>query len=563
VEEVFSWLSGADENSQTIQGPSPSEVERGQGEGTGEREESTREASILLAEDNADMRDYLAFLLRNAGYIVEAVENGSAALAALRGHVPDLLLSDVMMPELDGLHLLRQVRADPRTQRLPVILLSARAGEEAAIEGLALGTDDYLMKPFSARELLARVRANTELGRMREQAVQKARQHIAQLEGLYEALLAVHSTLSPKLVLDLISHEARALLGAEYALTSFTSTQEQAQALMSVSVTPSETAPFTHLPVPTASVHEDAHHQRSLKSQLDPLRERYASLQQHPTGSPYVLEAPLLQRDGSEMGTVQVVKTTEEVFGEEDRLVLLQLVQMTSIALEHGKLFQMVQDELLRQKEQEAVTSQFLALLAQELQVSVAAFTQEASNQFQRVRHLLALLEAFPFLHDEHLTLSSAEESDLVQVAREVLREQQILFPDTLLTFHTQTEPLLVRCDHRWVRFVLSALLGYVLTRPLSKEMIQVRVREDAAHGTVLVALHYQTARIEESEHLFDLSYWSRQVTSSQHLELGLSLRLSAAIIKRSAGRIWLEQQGTYQHLCFVLPTSPTLERRG
>ena len=332
------------------------------------------EAHILLAEDNADLRDYLVFLLSNAGYTVEAVENGSAALAALQRRLPDLLLSDVMMPELDGLHLLRQVRADPRTQRLPVVLLSARAGEEAAVEGLSLGTDDYLMKPFSARELLARVRTNAELGGMREQAVQEARQHIAGLEGLYEALLAVHSTLSPKLVLDLISHQARALLGAEYALTSFTSDEEQAQVLMNVSAHP---APFTHLPTPAASAQEDAHHQHALKIQLDPLRDRYASLRQHPTGSPYVLEAPLLQRDGSEMGTVQVINATEGTFGEEDRLVLLQLVQMTSIALEHGRLFQQVQDELRRRKEQEAVTSQFLALLAQELQVSVAAFSKE------------------------------------------------------------------------------------------------------------------------------------------------------------------------------------------
>jgi K+-sensing histidine kinase KdpD len=261
------------------------------------------------------------------------------------------------------------------------------------------------------------------------------------------------------------------------------------------------------------------------------------------------------------MGTVQVINATEGTFGEEDRLVLLQLVQMTSIALEHGRLFQQVQDELLRQKEQEAVTSQFLALLAQELQASLAAFIQGPNGQFQRVRYLLTLLEAFPFLHDEHLTLSSAEESDLVQVAREVLREQQALFPDTLLTLHTQTEPLLVRCNHRRVLFVLSTLLNYALTRSLSRDMIQVRAREDAAHGTALVALHYQTVRTEESEHLFDLSYWSRQVTTSQHLELGLSLSLSAAIIKRYAGRIWLEQQGTYQHLCFVLPKSPKLER--
>jgi signal transduction histidine kinase len=86
-------------------------------------------------------------------------------------------------------------------------------------------------------------------------------------------------------------------------------------------------------------------------------------------------------------------------------------------------------------------------------------------------------------------------------------------------------------------------------------------MREDISHGTARVALHYQAARTEESEHLFERSYWSQQVATSQNLELGLSLSLSAAIIKRYGGRIWSEQQGAYHHLCFVLPTSPKLER--
>jgi signal transduction histidine kinase len=115
---------------------------------------------------------------------------------------------------------------------------------------------------------------------------------------------------------------------------------------------------------------------------------------------------------------------------------------------------------------------------------------------------------------------------------------------------------LLVRGDLRRVLFVLSMLLNYALTRPLSIQTIQLRVREEVPPGTARVALHYQTASTEESERLFELSYWSRQVATSQDLELGLSLSLSAAIIKRYGGRIWSEQHGTYHHLYFVLPTS-------
>src|SRR6266478_5602713 len=127
-----------------------------------------RRSRIIWADDNADMRDYVRRLLADR-YDVLAVPDGLAALAAAQEQHPDLVLSDVMMPGLDGFGLLRALRADARTRTLPVILLSARAGEEAAIEGLDAGADDYLAKPFSAQELLARVRTHLELARVRRE----------------------------------------------------------------------------------------------------------------------------------------------------------------------------------------------------------------------------------------------------------------------------------------------------------------------------------------------------------------------------------------------------------
>jgi signal transduction histidine kinase/DNA-binding response OmpR family regulator len=125
-------------------------------------------ASILVADDNADMRDYLRQLLGQR-YVVRLAANGTEALAAIRVDRPDLVLADIMMPELDGYGLLRTVRGDPTLVDLPVVLLSARAGEEATIEGLDAGADDYLIKPFSARELVARLSANLERARGRRQ----------------------------------------------------------------------------------------------------------------------------------------------------------------------------------------------------------------------------------------------------------------------------------------------------------------------------------------------------------------------------------------------------------
>ncbi|BAY92870.1 MULTISPECIES: ATP-binding protein [Nostocales] len=126
-------------------------------------------ARILLADDNADMRDYLRRFLSNY-YQVETVGDGIAALNTVRQNPPNLVLTDVMMPGIDGFELLRSLRNDPKTQYIPIILLSARAGEESRIEGLAAGADDYIVKPFSAKELLARIEASLKLSQLRQEA---------------------------------------------------------------------------------------------------------------------------------------------------------------------------------------------------------------------------------------------------------------------------------------------------------------------------------------------------------------------------------------------------------
>ncbi|RKG82078.1 response regulator [Corallococcus sp. CA049B] len=122
---------------------------------------------VLLADDNADMRAYVGRLL-DAHWTVEAVADGEAALQAALARPPDLILSDVMMPGMDGFALLQALRADERTRTVPVILLSARAGEEAQEEGLTAGADDYLVKPFSTRDLLSRVTAQLTRSRLRK-----------------------------------------------------------------------------------------------------------------------------------------------------------------------------------------------------------------------------------------------------------------------------------------------------------------------------------------------------------------------------------------------------------
>ena len=124
---------------------------------------------VLLADDNADMRQYVTRIL-SPRFTVRAVVDGQAALESALAKPPDVILTDVMMPRLDGLSLLRALRESPATKTVPVILLSARVGEESRVEGLDHGADDYLIKPFSARELLARVQAHVRMARLRREA---------------------------------------------------------------------------------------------------------------------------------------------------------------------------------------------------------------------------------------------------------------------------------------------------------------------------------------------------------------------------------------------------------
>lgn len=145
-----------------------------------------RPARIVLADDNADMRAYIARLL-GATYEVEAVGSGQAALAAVLRKCPDLVLTDVMMPVMNGMQLLRELRKNPATATIPVIMLSARAADESLLEGMDIGADDYVIKPFSAAQLLARVRSHVRMARLREEAKSTVMQSEARFRQLLEA----------------------------------------------------------------------------------------------------------------------------------------------------------------------------------------------------------------------------------------------------------------------------------------------------------------------------------------------------------------------------------------
>lgn len=155
-------------------------------------------ATILVVDDNSDMRYYIKSVLsKNRAWQVQLAGDGVAALRRAQETRPDIILSDIMMPRMDGRRLVSKLRANPATKNIPIIFLSARAGEEAKIEGLARGVDDYLVKPFTAKELVARVDAHLKL------AIKRKKAHAEELEQLWELNKAKDDFIS------LASHQLR------------------------------------------------------------------------------------------------------------------------------------------------------------------------------------------------------------------------------------------------------------------------------------------------------------------------------------------------------------------
>ena len=174
LEEALRWLPMGDATAPPDAHPMLEIPDREVGEPPATR------ARILVADDNADMRDYLTRIL-SPRFDVEAVGDGLGAWRRILQQTPDLVLTDVMMPELDGFALLTAIRGHERSRSIPVILLSARAGEEARIEGLNAGADEYLVKPFSARELIARVASQLQLSRLRRETERRIAESERQL----------------------------------------------------------------------------------------------------------------------------------------------------------------------------------------------------------------------------------------------------------------------------------------------------------------------------------------------------------------------------------------------
>ncbi|MDR5791390.1 response regulator [Caballeronia sp. LP003] len=319
---------------------------------------------VLIVDDNADLRDYMRRMLIAAGHDVNVAADGEAALAIARDVRPEVIVSDVMMPRLDGFALVRALREDEALRETPVVLLSARAGEEARVDGLEAGADDYLTKPFSARELLARVASNLRLARLRRATEQKLRDESRTLEILNRVGTAVAGELDLSRAVQVVVDAATELTGAAFGSFFYNVLDDKggSYTLYTLSGVPKDT--FAKFPMPrnTAVFGPTFAGEGIVRSDDITKDPRYGHNAPHhgmPKGHLAVcsyLAAPVLSRTGEVLGGLFFGHPEPGVFTERSERILTGIASQAAIAIDNARLFQAAQDEIAqRTKAQDAL----------------------------------------------------------------------------------------------------------------------------------------------------------------------------------------------------------------
>ncbi len=505
---------------------------------TGEQQSAAR---ILFADDNADMRQYVSRLF-HPRYSVQVVPDGRAALRAVKQSPPDLVLADVMMPSMDGFALLHALRSDQQTRNIPVILLSARAGEEAQIEGMAKGADDYLIKPFSARELLARVGAHLEMARLRKEAQEGIKAERQRLHDLFMQAPAVIVVLrGPDHVLELANPLALQLFGI-------------------------------HRPIigkPIREVLAEFEGQGSI-ARLDAV---------YQTGQPFVGREVLVHYDRTGDGTLEegyfnfVYQPSSNASGDIDGVMVY-----ANDVTEQVKARQQSED-LSRQKDD------FIEVASHELKTPVTSlkgFAQLLERRFRRDGDA----RSADLLHkmDAQLTKLTSLIEDLLDVTK--IENGQLQLRCSLFDYNTLITEVVEEIQHAAPRhrivpelrasvtlFADRDRIGQILTNLLtnaikySPQADTVLVKTRCTEETVVTSVQDFGIGIatEKQPYLFERFYRVEGDSQANYPGLGLGLYIAAAFITRHHGEIWVQStEGEGTTFSFSLPRQhPPEEHRG
>ncbi|MEW6257485.1 MAG: response regulator [Pseudomonadota bacterium] len=385
VDEALRWLPDADDGVAAFTAEAPTDGRSG----------IATPARIVVADDNPDMRDYLSRLLD--GHLCEVVSDGEAALAAIRRHRPDLLVTDIMMPRLDGFGLIRAIREDDDLRDLPIVVLSARAGEEASVEGIAAGADDYLVKPFSARELVARVDGVLATARVRRAMTHALREEASTLETLNRVGIALAGELDLSRAVQAVTDAATRLSGAAHGAFFYNVTDLDGESYMLYTLSGAPRDAFAGFPMPRktelfAPTFDGVGSVRCDDVRTDPRYGRSGPFFGMPEGHLPVrsyLTMPVVSRSGEVLGALFLGHPEPEIFTERAERLVAGIAAQAAIAIDNARLFQAAQREVEERRRTEAAlreSEDLLVQLNQTLEAKVLERTAELEDAAEQLR---------------------------------------------------------------------------------------------------------------------------------------------------------------------------------
>ncbi len=456
------------------------------------------EARILLVDDNADMRDYLVRLLRTH-YRVETAADGKMGLQMVLANKPDLIISDSMMPVMDGLQFLQALRENKETHTIPVILLSARAGEKASVEGLQAGADDYLVKPFSARELLARVSSSLERTKMRLALAEQMRLHALHLQELANVSLVINSMRPVEEILSIVVAKARELIGVHQAMAALEATSEGVRATHMVSFSPQyarwrEEEQFVGYPSLYARLRDSEAPLRLTASEMlayPELRDLCEESVQHPPLHG-LLGVVLRGHDQVALGVLVLSDKYEGEFVAEDEAILVQLAQISSIAITNVQLYQQARAAIIARDQLLSIVSHDLKNplgtikgYAQLLQRTLRRDVPEADRQIalglERINATVTkmTMQVDELLDITHLQLNKKLELmrqtvDLVALLRQYVTEFQQTAQHHTLRLSTTYPFIPVSIDVARIERVLSNIVSNAIKYSPHAEYVDI-----------------------------------------------------------------------------------------
>jgi PAS domain S-box-containing protein len=361
------------------------------------RPHDTSRQKILVADDNADLRDYMRRILSAAGYAVTVATDGQQALEMARALSPDLIVSDVMMPRLDGFGLVRALRADASLAETPILLLSARAGEEATVGGLEAGAEDYLVKPFSAREMLARVASNLQLSRLRRATEQRLRDEAHTLELLNRVGTAVAAELDLDRAVQTVTDAATDLTGAAFGAFFYNVFNERGESYTLYTLSGVAREAFSKFPMPrntkvfAPTFNGDAI-VRSDDITQDP---RYGKNHPHygmPAGHLPVrsyLASPVISRTGQVLGGLFFGHPEPGIFDARAERLVVGIAAQAATAIDNARLYGNAQFEIAARTRAETALRTLNETLEQRVNEAVA----ERDRLWEISEDLLAIID--------------------------------------------------------------------------------------------------------------------------------------------------------------------------